>query len=405
MAAALDGQRWPFSPAELGFVLDAQATAALAHEQGRSPASLAALLVGDAAAEAPPLWRFDPAAASAALAPLAAQVALAPVNAGVAILDGRAVATPAQPGRALDLPATLAALSQDPAGALQRRTVALHVVEVPPEVVDATAAAEAANRLLATTLTIRAFDPINGQEIELPVGPQEWSAWLSLDTSQALAGQFAWKVDQAQLERYLGALSEQLGPERYFQAPEAAAAVAAAINAGATAAEARIYHHDRTHTVEEGETLSSIGRLHGIPYPWIQQANPQAGDQLQAGQTLTIPSPDVLLPLPPVRGKRIVVSIVEQRGLAGQHRHRQQPHRARRLPGPVPRAERLRQQLGPVDALLHGRLPAGAHLGVHERLPRLPHPQRGYPALDRRLGPQGDLRLHPAQLRERRRAV
>jgi lipoprotein-anchoring transpeptidase ErfK/SrfK len=50
-----------------------------------------------------------------------------------------------------------------------------------------------------------------------------------------------------------------------------------------------------------------------MPYPWIQQANPGVSDGLFVGQTLTIPSPDELLPLPVVANKRIVVSISQQR--------------------------------------------------------------------------------------------
>jgi lipoprotein-anchoring transpeptidase ErfK/SrfK len=77
-------------------------------------------------------------------------------------------------------------------------------------------------------------------------------------------------------------------------------------------AEVRIYHHMRQHAVEPGDTLARIGRYYGIPYPWLQQANPWASEGLRAGQMLTIPSPDELLPLPIVAGKRIVVSISQQ---------------------------------------------------------------------------------------------
>jgi LysM repeat protein len=75
----------------------------------------------------------------------------------------------------------------------------------------------------------------------------------------------------------------------------------------------RIVHHERQHVVQSGETLSTIARDYGIPYPWIQQANPGVGDALQLGQVLTIPSPDVLLPLPVVENKRIVVSLSQQK--------------------------------------------------------------------------------------------
>ena len=86
----------------------------------------------------------------------------------------------------------------------------------------------------------------------------------------------------------------------------------------------------RRHIVQSGETLSSIGRDYGIPYPWIQQANP-GSEFLLAGDEIVIPSADEMLPLPVVENKRVVVSISEQRawvyedgqdqvGVAGQYR-------------------------------------------------------------------------------------
>jgi lipoprotein-anchoring transpeptidase ErfK/SrfK len=49
-----------------------------------------------------------------------------------------------------------------------------------------------------------------------------------------------------------------------------------------------------------------------VPYPWVQQAN--GGIQyVSAGQTITIPSPDNFFQYEPVKNKRIIVSISEQR--------------------------------------------------------------------------------------------
>jgi LysM repeat protein len=115
------------------------------------------------------------------------------------------------------------------------------------------------------------------------------------------------------VETFLAAQSAALGPERYLDSDEAVAAVMDAITARRGEVCLRVYHHPRQHTVQAGETLSSIGRAYGIPYAWIQAANPGVSDGLSVGQALTIPSPDALLPLPPVENKRIVVSIAEQK--------------------------------------------------------------------------------------------
>ena len=80
----------------------------------------------------------------------------------------------------------------------------------------------------------------------------------------------------------------------------------------------RAYHFGSQHTVRSGETLASISREVGIPYPWLEQANPGVGDSLRVGQVIQVPSPDVMLPLPVIENKRIVVSISRQRMWAYQ---------------------------------------------------------------------------------------
>jgi LysM repeat protein len=74
----------------------------------------------------------------------------------------------------------------------------------------------------------------------------------------------------------------------------------------------RVYHGEQQYPVQAGETVSSIGVKFGMPYPWIQKANPGLGDMLQVGQKIALPSPDVFVPLPPVENKRIIVSLKEQ---------------------------------------------------------------------------------------------
>ncbi|MCI0399582.1 MAG: peptidoglycan binding domain-containing protein [Chloroflexi bacterium] len=306
--------RWVTSPADLGLVLDAPATVQAAHQVGRSLSGLEEALRAGGRVEVQPRWRFDPAAAEAYLQSLAPQVAEEPVNAGVQIVNGQAEATPPVAGRALDVPATLAALRQNPAGVLAAGQLPLLTTPVQPAIVDASAVAEAANQLLATTLSIHALDPITGEQIDGLVTPEVWSSWLSLDIlSQGNPPQFRWVVDESQLRAYLSAQAAGLGPARYLEMREAVAAVTEAINAGTYRATVRVYYHDRQHVVRAGDTLSSIGREYGIPYPWIQQANPNLGNGLYEGQVVTIPSPDALLPLPIVWNKRIVVSITEQR--------------------------------------------------------------------------------------------
>lgn len=304
---------WPVSPAAVGMALDATATADAAAAKGRSLASLRALLRERSGWFAtPPVWRYDPAAAAATLNELAPQLAVAPVDAGIRVANGRAEAVPAVDGRALDLDATLAALSADPAGVLAGGRLELATRPVPATVTDVSAAVDEANRMLATTVTLEAYDPVTDERVSWVVAPSVWGEWLRLTVDPAAADPFAWSLDRQIGVAYLDTLEAQLGGGRYLEEDPTLNALSEAIQAGATTATARVRHPERRHLVQSGETLSSIGYDYGIPYPWIQQVNPGV-ESLYAGQEIAIPAADALLPLPVVPNKRIVVSLSEQR--------------------------------------------------------------------------------------------
>ena len=308
-----DASGVPVAPADLGMVIDAVATARAATAKGRSLNSLRALLSERAAwFDTPPVWRFDLEAARRTLTQLAPQLAVEPVDATITLSDGRAVAVPAVDGRALDIEATLAALSADPAGVLLVGQLPLSVRPVPAAVADVSATVDEANRLLATTVTLEAYDPVRDERFAWPVEPRVWSEWLRLTVDPAAAEPFGWSLDRQIGVAYLDTLEAQMGDGRYLDEDAALAALSEAIQAQGATAAARVHYSERRHTVLPGETLSSIGFDYGIPYPWIQALNPGV-DGLSVGQEIAIPAADALLPLPVVADKRVVVSLSEQR--------------------------------------------------------------------------------------------
>ena len=228
------------------------------------------------------------------------------------------MALPGQPGRQLDVAATLNLLTQQAGVVLANGRLDLTLTAVPPVVVDLSAVAEQANTLLAAPITLHAYDPISNQAVDWLLPPETWGGWLTVDATAVAAGQFNWSLDQGQVENYLQAQAAGLGEGRFVDVDEAGTAVTEAISNHATTVSLRVYHQPRQHVVQSGETLSSIGRGYGIPYPWIQQANPGL-ETLSVGQTITIPSVDEMVPLPVVEGKRIVVSIAQQRAWVYEH--------------------------------------------------------------------------------------
>lgn len=309
-----DGDRaWQLLPGALGMTLDTAATARAAANKGRALGDLRALPgAGLDWFAVAPVWAYDSGVAERALAGLAPQLAVAPTDASIAVVAGRATAVPAVEGRELDVAATLAALNADPARALSDGRLALVTRPLPAAVSDVSAAVAAANRLLSASVTLAAYDPVRDERFTWTIEPRVWNEWLRLTIDPAAPTAPALALDKQIAAAYLDTLAAEMGDGRTLHEDEAPAAVAAALQAQQPTAEARVYHRESRHVVQAGETLSSIGYDYGIPYPWLQQANPGV-ESLSVGQEIVIPSPDALLPLPPVPGKRIVVSMSEQR--------------------------------------------------------------------------------------------
>jgi LysM repeat protein len=191
----------------------------------------------------------------------------------------------------------------------------LVVVSVQPVTTEANLAEVAAqiNGLLSTPLSIELYDPINDQSIPWNVSPQVWANWLVIDLHPTDGAPFQWAMDPSQLKRDLDQEMGALGQGRYLHLDTAVTALSDAVSRGDYTTALRVYHRQRIHTVQPGETLSSIAWDYGMPYPWLEATNPNVAGGIFAGQELTIPSQDEFLPLPVVRGKRVLVSLSEQR--------------------------------------------------------------------------------------------
>lgn len=304
-----DGERqWLVTAADLGLQLDSEQALALAYAYGRNladPVSIVTALTQRL--DIAPRWSYDAGRAAATLTALAPKINTPPIEASLSIVQGQAQATPGQAGRELDVAATLAQWTtlQPQIIATHQAPLALNLVE--PAMADLTPFVGQANRVLAAPPTVRGYDPVRDEWASWVVSAETWAGWL---TFQPGPNRLNYNLDPAGISAFLTAQSASLGEDRYLD-PAAAAQISDVLARGQEPAVLRIYHTPTTHTVQAGETLSSIGMDYGIPYPWIQAANPDL-DTLYAGQVITIPSPDDLIPLPPIPAKRIVVSLGQQ---------------------------------------------------------------------------------------------
>lgn len=304
-----DGQQeWRVEAASLGIQIDAAASASAAYQAGREQFLQALLSHVDVA----PVLNLDMEQLRQHLSTLAPQFETPAINAGVAVVNGEVVARPAQTGYTLDLENTLAAVQQNAASLLADGKLELVMIPLEPTITDASGLLVQARQLLSTPLQITAFDPVRNESLEWSVAPQIWSTWL-VATGSPTSGPLALTLATEPVNSYLQTQSGTLGETRYLNLDEATAALQATVAEGRTAATLRIFHTTTTHQVVGGDTFWSLARAYGIPYGWLTAANPGVGDSLSIGQTITIPSPDELLPLPIVYNKRIVINIAQQR--------------------------------------------------------------------------------------------
>ena len=304
-----DGDRsWKVERDALGVILDVAATVEKAHAQGRQEGDFLTALSG---VEIDPVVTIDPEMMIAGLVAVAGQINLDPVNAAFVIENGHVWASDPVNGRWLDATATVAQYQSNPARLFRNGAIELVMSPVAPAISDVSPLVDLAVQTLANPLTIRAHDPMTGDIAEWLLMPQAWGDWLTALPDANTPSGLALAVKDAPVRDFLQTQATIFDETRYLDIDEAVATIQAAILAFNTRPTIRVYHHDRVHLVQSGESITSIAWDYGVPYPWLQQSNPGV-DGLYAGQPLVIPSIDNFLDFPVVADKRIVVSISQQ---------------------------------------------------------------------------------------------
>ena len=159
------GQLWVASPAELGMVFDPSASALAAYKLGRGGGPFGSLagqvLARGRGAEVGPVIVFDQRVAYTFLQSIAASVDQPVREAGLSVQGTEVSATPGQAGRTLNLDATMVYLS----GQLQSfrdGEVPLVIQETQPSILDVSAQADAARKILSQPLTLALNNPQQG---------------------------------------------------------------------------------------------------------------------------------------------------------------------------------------------------------------------------------------------------
>jgi LysM repeat protein len=310
-----EGERtWTVTPAELGFRLDAVTTVQQALARGRESglgSGVSLLLSG---ADVPPVVEVDVDQARQRLLSLAREVNIPAQNATVQLQGVVVTEMEPEDGRRLNLAELLPALTVDPAGWVQRGVIDLPMLAVHPTVTDASPLVEYAQSLLHWPLTLEAYDPVTDTTYPFVIPPQEWGQWLSTRLSRHATGlRLYLSVSRTAVRDYLDEESTQLPEPLRLDVNEGISAVQDAVANGTMTGTVNVRYNATVYTVQRGDRAYSIARDAGLPYYLLLQANPDRNlDELYPGDQINLPSRDVMLPLPPVRNKRIVVDLSDQ---------------------------------------------------------------------------------------------
>lgn len=162
---------WTAKPADLGLFLDAQTSALAAYNLGRAGSALERLAdrwrAWSGGVDLAPWFVFDQRVAQDYLQGLAKQIDRPIIEATLGVSGVEVVVNSGQVGRKLDVSAALAGLDAQ-LQTMADGLVPLVVNETPPVILDATAQAELARKILSAPLTLQVPNPVEGD-------PGPWS--------------------------------------------------------------------------------------------------------------------------------------------------------------------------------------------------------------------------------------
>jgi vancomycin resistance protein YoaR len=212
---------WSLLPAEVGVSVDAEKTAAAAFAVGRRGAQTDSGLGGlfaDLATQSAalrfgrrvtPVLRYDEEAVDRALKQIAREVDLPPREGTLMISGLEVTATPGYPGRRVDIETTRASLIEK-LRAGKGGDLELTVVQRPPAVVSADAAAAKANALLSQPLILLG-EGLDGTQ-RLAIDPVTIRDWLTFSPTLSEKGEveLGVQIDRDQVVAHLQGMAEYL---------------------------------------------------------------------------------------------------------------------------------------------------------------------------------------------------
>ncbi len=304
-------RRWTYDWTQAGMRVDVVATAQAAYTIGRGGSWQEQLGVWLDYHDVWPRFTFDALTARGLLETLSQEISVPPVEPTLKLENGEVVIIPGMAGRVLDVSSTLVQL-QAVGGDLYRVELPLVFADIAPAEPDAANVTAQAEPFLERTVVVSAYDVLTEEMLTWTFGREDIASWLYLTPGPD--GSSVVDINRYAIQNTLVAQATEMGDGRGFRFDEAAQQVLDVLDAGGGNVQFYLTHPQHVHQVQSGDTVMRLGDQYGMPPGLIIAANPTINpDQLSVGQAITIPSQDILLPNMPIIGKKVVVSLAEQR--------------------------------------------------------------------------------------------
>jgi lipoprotein-anchoring transpeptidase ErfK/SrfK len=308
---------WRVPWSEAGMHLDADATAQQAFAAGRGEGwrTLLSMWLGERR-DISPVFTIDAESTVRALEQLAPQMHEAPTDATLRMEGDQVVTTPSRPGRELDIEATAEKIINTVMHLGPDYPFAPTYRAIPPRISDVSPVKAKAEEMLSHEVRVMAQGEHEGQTFtwNWTLGRDAIFNWLRVEEVADNPG-FAVEIDDEAVRATVESLAAEPESDDWgFPTEETTEQVLDAFEAGGGEVTVELTPPPRIYVVQSGDRLTTIAAKFGMPPGLIAEANRGVDlDYLQIGQELIIPPQDVLWPYEPVPGKRIVISIPEQR--------------------------------------------------------------------------------------------
>ncbi len=287
------------SPDELGLSVDATA---MAH--GAKAAGVAGIPFGFNVA---PIVSVSHSRAQTLLLDLTESIYVQQYEAGYKWSGGRLITVPGRRGRHLDIKQSLERLKETAGDVVTEGRFELQTIPLNPTVLDSAPFLDEALVFLNKGIRLSGYDPFRDETISFSVNQQLAAEWLT-------AGENGLSVRADSFGEFIEDENQKLVKGgRYIDRLLATEVLQEALIDGSPDVVLRLNYLPEEYTIVRKDTGYRIGRKRGIPYELIRDANPTVNwSSLVVGQTVQIPSRDVMIPEDPVPHKRIIVDLDSQ---------------------------------------------------------------------------------------------